>query len=281
MVECRHGELKPRCPFEGVPVQVRLRAPLLSRCVTIGEGSTGWAIALPAAGCDFAALPEGSSARRPAPFGPSAVRALLALPALAALATWVWAFVRPAGGGGSRVRPFHGRTRDDRTGPRVHLSDRTAASAADPEHLDAARTHPVARFRGVPRRSRHGAGPDRHRRAHPVLPALRRIRRDRAGTHLLEHSQRGAPAGPCLAADRSPGEPGSADTGRHRPVLPLPRGPSLESADSAVAVAARVPIGLGALCFSLFSVVSVLESGTGDGADGEGEPEGSGTAADP
>lgn len=27
MVECRHGELKPRCPFEGVPVQVRLRAP--------------------------------------------------------------------------------------------------------------------------------------------------------------------------------------------------------------------------------------------------------------
>ncbi|WP_274580406.1 DUF2776 family protein [Streptomyces sp. E5N91] len=55
----------------------------------------------------------------------------------------------------------------------------------------------------------------------------------------------------------------------------------MESADSAVAVAARVPIGLGALCFSLFSVVSVLESGTGDGADGEGEPEGSGTAADP
>ncbi|MFC8806238.1 DUF2776 family protein [Streptomyces anthocyanicus] len=53
-----------------------------------------------------------------------------------------------------------------------------------------------------------------------------------------------------------------------------------ESADSAVVVAARVPIGLGALCFSLFSLVSVLESGTGDGADGEGEPEGSGTAAD-
>ncbi|QFI43168.1 MULTISPECIES: DUF2776 family protein [unclassified Streptomyces] len=63
-----------------MPVQVRLRAPLLSRCVTIGEGSTGRAIALPAAGCDSAAL--------------------LALPALAALATWVWAFVLPAGGGG-------------------------------------------------------------------------------------------------------------------------------------------------------------------------------------
>ncbi|MBQ0952010.1 DUF2776 family protein [Streptomyces violaceoruber] len=54
----------------------------------------------------------------------------------------------------------------------------------------------------------------------------------------------------------------------------------VETADSAVVVAARVPIGLGALCFSLFSLVSVLESGIGDGADGEGEPEGSGTAAD-
>lgn len=27
MVECRHGELKPRWPFAAVPVQVRLRAP--------------------------------------------------------------------------------------------------------------------------------------------------------------------------------------------------------------------------------------------------------------
>lgn len=101
-----------------------------------------------------------------------------------------------------------------------------------------------------------------------------------ARAHLLEHSQQGAPAGPRLAADRS--------LANRAPLIPV--GTALfcrflaallvETADSAVVVAARVPIGLGALCFSLFSLVSVLESGIGDGADGEGEPEGSGTAAD-
>ncbi|GAA2590192.1 hypothetical protein GCM10010424_43110 [Streptomyces lienomycini] len=50
-----------------------------------------------------------------------------------------------------------------------------------------------------------------------------------------------------------------------------------ESADSAVVVAARVLIGLGAICFSLFSIVSILESGTGGSADSEEQPQGSGT----
>ncbi|MFJ7280995.1 DUF2776 family protein [Kitasatospora sp. NPDC098663] len=37
-----------------------------------------------------------------------------------------------------------------------------------------------------------------------------------------------------------------------------------ESADPDVMVAARVLVGLGAACFSLFAVVSVLEAGVAD-----------------
>ncbi len=41
-----------------------------------------------------------------------------------------------------------------------------------------------------------------------------------------------------------------------------------ESGESAVLVAARVLIGLGAICFSLYSIVSILESGTSGARNG-------------
>jgi hypothetical protein len=37
------------------------------------------------------------------------------------------------------------------------------------------------------------------------------------------------------------------------------------TANANLAVPARVLVGLGAVCFTLFSIVSILESGTSDG----------------
>ena len=63
----------------------------------------------------------------------------------------------------------------------------------------------------------------------------------------------------------APRQPGAADPDRDRAraACSWPRSSSRpRSTDSNVFIAARVLVGLGAICFTLYSIVSILESGT-------------------
>ncbi|MCX5037375.1 MULTISPECIES: DUF2776 family protein [Streptomyces] len=269
----------PRPPPDFVAGHVIFGLSMICTCVScVATSSTRFTLIT-----ENSALPEGSPARSPAPFGPSTVRALLALPALAALATWVWAFVLLAGGGGGAA---NGRF----TAGHVMIG------------LALVCTCLIGLVASILRQIQNTYTP-RERTLWPgsaaflggigivwgliVIAAHTRSAQLSAGfvvigLGLVCWSILSKVLLLALVWRRT------APLANRVPLIPV--GTALlclflaaflfESADSAVIVAARVLIGLGAICFSLFSIVSILESGTGDSADSEGETEGSGTAGD-
>ncbi|MFC8418592.1 DUF2776 domain-containing protein [Streptomyces coelicoflavus] len=260
----------PRPPPDFVAGHVIFGLSMICTCVScVATSSTRFTLIT-----ENSALPEGSPARSPAPFGPSTVRALLALPALAALATWVWAFVLLAGGGGGAA---NGRF----TAGHVMIG------------LALVCTCLIGLVASILRQIQNTYTP-RERTLWPgsaaflggigivwgliVIAAHTRSAQLSAGfvvigLGLVCWSILSKVLLLALVWRRT------APLANRVPLIPV--GTALlclflaaflfESADSAVIVAARVLIGLGAICFSLFSIVSILESGTGDSADGERE----------
>ncbi|MFF1464316.1 DUF2776 family protein [Streptomyces sp. NPDC058330] len=216
------------------------------------------------------ALPEGSAPRSPAPFAPLTVRVLLALPVLAALVTWAWAFTLLAGGGGGAA-------------PGRFTSGHVMAGLA------LVCTCLIGLVASILRQIQNTYTP-RERVLWPgVAVALGAVGivwgllvlalHDRSaqlsagfvliGLGLICWSILSKVLLLALVWRRK------APLANRVPLIPV--GTALlclflasflfESADSAVVVAARVLIGLGGVCFSLFSIVSILESGTGGGDD--------------
>lgn len=256
----------PRSPPDFVAGHVIFGVGMVCVCVScVATASTQFVLIT-----ENSALPEGSPPRSPAPFGPLAVRALLALPVLAALVTWVWALVLLAGGGGGaaagRFTAGHVmiglalvcscliglvasilRQIQNTYTPRERLLWPGAAAA-----LGAIGILWGLIVIGV------------HTRSTQVTPPCVLI-----GLGLICWSILSKVLLLALVWRRT------APLANRVPLIPV--GTALlclffsvflfESADSAVIVAARVLVGLGCICFSLFSIVSILESGTSGGGD--------------
>ncbi|MFF9350907.1 DUF2776 family protein [Streptomyces sp. NPDC014734] len=259
----------PRPPPDFIAGHVVFGVGMICVCVScVATASTRFTLIT-----ENSALPEGSPPRSPAPFGPLAVRVLLALPVLAALVTWAWAFLLLAGGGGGvaagRFTSGHVmiglalvctcliglvasilRQIQNTYTPRDRVLWPASAAALGAVGIlwglvvIAAHTRPTQLSAGF------------------VLVGLGLICWSILSKVLLLALvwRRRAPL-----ANRVPLIPvGTA-------LLCLFLASFLfESADPAVLVAARVLIGLGCICFSLFSIVSILESGTSGDADDEG-----------
>ncbi|MFD5563046.1 DUF2776 family protein [Kitasatospora griseola] len=219
------------------------------------------------------ALPEGSPPLSPAPFGAFTVRALPALPVLAAVITWVWAVVLLAGGGGG--------DRDGRfTAGHVMvglalvctcLIGLVASILRQIQNTYSARERVL--WPGVA--AACGAVAvvwavivlAVHTRSAQLAAAYVLI-----GLGLICWSILSKVLLLALVWRRD------APLANRVPLIPV--GTALlclflssflfESAGPAVIVPARVLVGLGCICFSLFSIVSILESGTG-GGDGTQE----------
>ncbi|MFJ3145845.1 DUF2776 family protein [Streptomyces halstedii] len=263
----------PRPPPDFVAGHVVLGVGMICVCVSaVATASTRFVMIT-----ENSALPEGSPPRSPAPFGPLTVRVLLALPALAALVTWVWAFVLLAGGGGG-----------------------AAAGRFTAGHVMAGLALVCTCLIGLVASILRQIQNTYTRRERVLWPAaaaclgavgivwglLVLALHDRStqlsagyvviGLGLICWSILSKVLLLALVWRRK------APLANRVPLIPV--GTALlclflasflfESADSAVLVAARVLIGLGCVCFSLFSIVSILESGTGGGDDypGDGTP---------
>ncbi|GAA0251221.1 DUF2776 domain-containing protein [Actinomadura nitritigenes] len=233
-----------------VCVCVSCVATVSTRFLLIGENS---------------ALAEGAPPRSPAPFDPLTARALTALPVLAALATWVWAFVLLAGGGGGAAA---GRF----TAAHVMIG------------LALVCTCLIGLVASILRQIQNTYTP-RERLLWPgsaaalgtvgivwalivisvhTRPAQLAAAYVLIGLGLICWSILSKVLLLALVWRRK------APLANRVPLIPV--GTALlclflsaflfESADPAVLVAARVLVGLGCICFSLFSIVSILESGT-------------------
>lgn len=256
----------PRPPPDFVAGHVVFGVGMICVCVSsVATASTRFVLIT-----ENSALPEGSPPRSPAPFGPLTVRVLLALPALAALVTWVWAFVLLAGGGGG-----------------------AAAGRFTAGHVMAGLALVCTCLIGLVASILRQIQNTYTRRERVLWPAaaaclgavgivwglLVLALHDRStqlsagyvviGLGLICWSILSKVLLLALVWRRK------APLANRVPLIPV--GTALlclflasflfESADSAVVVAARVLIGLGGVCFSLFSIVSILESGTGGGDD--------------
>ncbi|MFI9494139.1 DUF2776 family protein [Streptomyces halstedii] len=263
----------PRPPPDFVAGHVVFGIGMICVCVSsVATASTRFVMIT-----ENSALPEGSPPRSPAPFGPLTVRVLLALPALAALVTWVWAVVLLAGGGGG-----------------------AAAGRFTAGHVMAGLALVCTCLIGLVASILRQIQNTYTRRERVLWPAaaaclgavgivwglLVLALHDRStqlsagyvviGLGLICWSILSKVLLLALVWRRK------APLANRVPLIPV--GTALlclflasflfESADSAVVVAARVLIGLGGVCFSLFSIVSILESGTGGGDDdpGDGTP---------
>ncbi|WP_049655685.1 DUF2776 family protein [Kitasatospora sp. MY 5-36] len=214
-----------------------------------------------------AVLPEGSPPRSPAPFGRSAARALVAVPVLAAAAAWAWATVMLANGGGG---DSDGRF----TAGHVVVDQAIVCTAL------------IGLVITLLRQIRNTY--TRRERVWWLVPAAVLGAMDITGGLVV------------VALDPRPGQLATGYVqiglgllcwtvlsavlllalGWRRAAPPAGRVPLVpvgttllclfmsaflfESADPDVTVAARVLVGLGAVCFSLFAVVSVLEAGVAD-----------------
>jgi len=87
---------RPRPPPDFIAGHVVFGVGMICVCVSCVATSSTRFLTI----TENSALPEGSPPRSPASFGSPAVRVMLTLPVLAALATWAWAFTLLAGGGG-------------------------------------------------------------------------------------------------------------------------------------------------------------------------------------
>ncbi|MFE9830149.1 DUF2776 family protein [Streptomyces halstedii] len=266
----------PRPPPDFVAGHVVFGVGMICVCVSsVATASTRFVMIT-----ENSALPEGSPPRSPAPFGPLTARVLLALPALAALVTWVWAFVLLAGGGGG-----------------------AAAGRFTAGHVMAGLALVCTCLIGLVASILRQIQNTYTRRERVLWPSaaaclgavgivwglLVLALHDRStqlsagyvviGLGLICWSILSKVLLLALVWRRK------APLANRVPLIPV--GTALlclflasflfESADSAVVVAARVLIGLGGVCFSLFSIVSILESGTGGGDDDPGD----GTSAAP
>ncbi|MGW4379157.1 DUF2776 family protein [Kitasatospora sp. NPDC004531] len=218
------------------------------------------------------ALPEGSPPLSPAPFRPFAVRALLVLPVLAAVITWVWAIVLLAGGGGGE--------RDGRfTAGHVMaglalictcLIGLVASILRQIQNTYSARDR--VRWPGLAAAcGAAGIAWAVTALAVHTRPAQLAALFVLIGLGLICWSILSKVLLLALVWRRA------APLANRVPLIPV--GTALlclflssflfESADPAVIVAARVLVGLGCICFSLFSIVSILESGTGGTASAQ------------
>ncbi|TYB42974.1 DUF2776 family protein [Actinomadura chibensis] len=251
----------PRPPPDFVAGHVIFGVGMVCVCVScVATASTRFLLI-----SENSALPEGSPPRSPAPFGPSAARILLALPVGAALATWAWAFLLLAGGGGGAAA---GRF--------------TAAHVMG--GLALVCTCLIGLVASILRQIQNTYTP-RERVLWPGAAAvLGAVGIGWAVIAIAVHTRSSQPAALyvliglglicwsilskvlllALVWRRK------APLANRVPLIPV--GTALaclylsaflfESADPAVLVAARVLVGLGGICFSLFSIVSILESGT-------------------
>lgn len=211
------------------------------------------------------ALPEGSPPRSPAPFGPLTARILLTLPVLAALVTWAWAFVLLAGGGGGVAA---GRFTAGHVMIGLALVCTCLIGLVASILRQIQNTYiPRERFLWPGAAAVLGGVGivwaliviSVHTRSTQLSAAFVLI-----GLGLICWSILSKVLLLALVWRRK------APLANRVPLIPV--GTALvclflsaflyESADSAVIVAARVLIGLGGICFSLFSIVSILESGT-------------------
>ncbi|MFC4052062.1 DUF2776 family protein [Actinomadura syzygii] len=251
----------PRSPPDFVAGHVIFGVGMVCVCVScVATVSTRFLLI-----SENSALPEGSPPLSPAPFGPSTVRILSTLPVLAALATWAWAFLLLAGGGG-------GDSAGRFTAAHVMIG------------LALVCTCLIGLVASILRQIQNTYTP-RERVLWPGAAAvLGAIGIAWALIVLSVHTRSSQLAALyvliglgficwsilskvlllALVWRRE------APLANRVPLIPV--GTALlclylstflfESADSAVLVAARVLVGLGSICFSLFSIVSILESGT-------------------
>ncbi|MCW5251476.1 DUF2776 domain-containing protein [Streptomyces sp. SHP 1-2] len=212
------------------------------------------------------ALPEGSPPLTPAPFGALTVRTLLALPALASLATWAWAVVLLAGGGGGGG---DGRFTAGHVMVGLALVCTSLIGLVASILRQIQNTY-VSRERVLWPTAAAALGAmgivwalvviSVHTRSSQLAAAYVLI-----GLGLICWSILSKVLLLALVWRRS------APLANRVPLIPV--GTALlclflstflfESADPSVIIAARVLVGLGGVCFSLFSIVSILESGTG------------------
>ncbi|MEW2708853.1 DUF2776 family protein [Streptomyces koyangensis] len=257
----------PRPPPDFVAGHVIFGVSMVCVCVScVATSSTRFVLI-----SENSALPEGSSPRSPAPFTTSAVRILLTLPVLAALVTWAWAITLLAGGGGGAPA---GRF----TAGHVMVG------------LALVCTCLIGLVASILRQIQNTYAP-RERVIWPVVAAALGAVGVILGLIVVAGHDRSAQLSAgfvlvglglvcwsilskvlllALVWRRA------APLANRVPLIPV--GTALlclflmaflfESDDSGVIVAARVLTGLGAICFSLFSIVSILESGT-SGSDHE------------
>lgn len=81
---------------------------------------------------------------------------------------------------------------------------------------------------------------------------------------LLQHILKSLATGTGLETYLFVSQQNTDDSRLHLPVLPFPRIVSAEMAqtDMGYFIPSRVLVGLGAVCFTLFSIVSILEAGS-------------------
>ncbi|MFF8595072.1 DUF2776 family protein [Streptomyces sp. NPDC015220] len=260
----------PRPPPDFIAGHVVFGVGMVCVCVScVATSSTRFLLIT-----ENSALPEGSPPRSPAPFGTLAVRVLLTLPALAALATWAWAITLLAGGGGGAA---DGRFTSGHVmiGLALVCTCLIGLVAGILRQIQNTYT-PRERTLWTGSAAVLGAvgvvwglivvfvhsGPAQLSAGYVVI-----------GLGLICWSILSKVLLLALVWRRT------APLANRVPLIPV--GTALvclflaaflfESGDPAVLVAARVLIGLGGICFSLFSIVSILESGTsGEGDDGGG-----------
>ncbi|MEV4672415.1 MULTISPECIES: DUF2776 family protein [Actinomadura] len=220
------------------------------------------------------ALPEGSPPRAPAPFSPLTARILTTLPVLAALATWTWALLLLAGGGGGAAA---GRFTSG------HVMSGLALVCTCLIGLVASILRQIQNTY-TPRERTLWPGTAAALGAIGIVWALIVIAVHTRSTQLAAAYVLvglGLICWSILSKVLLLALVWRRDAPLANRVPLIPVGTALlclflsaflfESADPAVLVAARVLVGLGCICFSLFSIVSILESGTsGAGGDGDG-----------
>ncbi|MFB6592139.1 DUF2776 family protein [Streptomyces diastaticus] len=256
----------PRPPPDFVAGHVVFGVSMICVCVScVATSSTRFLLIT-----ENSALPEGSPPRSPAPFSAPAAGALSALPVLAALTTWVWAFILLAGGGGGAPA---GRF----TSGHVMVG------------LALVCTCLIGLVASILRQIQNTYAP-RERVLWPVAAAVLGAVGVILGLVVVAAHSRSSQLSAgfvliglglvcwsilskvlllALVWRRT------APLANRVPLIPV--GTALlclflmaflfESDDRAVIVGARVLTGLGGICFSLFSIVSILESGTSGDQD--------------